>query len=347
MSQISAWLVYAAFCAGLVYGSLLITIGYLRSVALAVPNHRSGHTIPTPQGAGLVVIPVAVLGAAVPLWTIGGQLPVGTLAAWTAGFSALALMLVGFKDDVRAIGIGTRLAVQAAAVGAVMLALPPEFRIAPTFFPLMAERLFAFMALLWFVNVVNFMDGMDWMSAVETVAITAGVIALAFFGFIDSSLGWCAAALMGAVLGFMPLNAHPARIFLGDAGSLPLGLLLGLLLLNVASQAPAAALILPLYYLADATVTLGCRVLKRKRFWESHREHFYQSALRKGWSVQRILAWHASLQIFLVSLAMYISAQQDPNILMMVIGLAVFAVAGTLWAYSPRATHPLPPANYT
>ena len=334
MSQTFAWLVYAAFCAGVSYGSLLITIGYLRSYALATPNHRSGHTQPTPQGAGLAVIPVAVVGAAISLWLSGGQAPIGTPAAWAVGFGALALMLVGFADDARGIGIGARLGVQTAAVGAVLLALPPEFRIGPSFVPMVAERMIVFLLLMWFINVANFMDGMDWMSVIATLAMTLGTAALAAFGYVDAALGWCAAGLMGAIVGFMPFNAHPAKVFLGDAGSLPLGLLLGLLLLNVAAQAPAAALILPLYYLADATITLLSRMIRGERFWEAHREHFYQRALRNGWPVHRVLARLGLLHACLITLAFYGGGNRDGGTQLIAIGVAAVLVGGVLWKFS-------------
>src|SRR3546814_8785143 len=75
----------------------------------------------------------------------------------------------------------------------------------------------------------------------------------------------------------------PAKVFLGDVGSVPLGFLLGWLLLGLAAAGHwAAALILPLYYLADATITLGCRALRREKIWQAHREHFYQRAVQRG-----------------------------------------------------------------
>ena len=330
MSQIIAWFVYAAFCAGVSCGSLLITIVYLRSVALAAPNHRSGHEAPTPQGAGLVVIPVALMGMIIALWATGERLPVGTSAPVIAGAGALGLMFLGFADDVRGMGIAVRLCAQAAVVAAVVLALPPEFRIGPSILPIVAERIIIFVALLWFINVANFMDGMDWMSVTETVAITFGIMLLALSGSIDSSLGWCAVALMGAMIGFMPFNMHPAKVFLGDAGSLPLGLLLGVLLLNVFAEVPTAALILPLYYLADATITLLSRVIRRKQFWEAHREHFYQRALRNGASVSSVLWRLVSLNAALILFALIGASVESWTERLGMFVLAVVAVAATL-----------------
>ena len=94
-----------------------------------------------------------------------------------------------------------------------------------------------------------------------------------------------AAALCGALLGFAPFNKPVARLFLGDVGSLPIGLLVGWLLLQLAGTgALAAAILLPLYYLADATITLLRRLARGEKVWEAHRSHFYQQATDNGFS---------------------------------------------------------------
>ena len=107
-----------------------------------------------------------------------------------------------------------------------------------------------------------------------------------------------ALALLGAMLGFAPFNRPVARLFLGDVGSLPIGLLLGWLLVLLAGDGHlAAALLLPLYYLADATITLGRRWPEGERVWQAHRTHFYQRATDRGFSVQQIVA-----RVFVVNL---------------------------------------------
>jgi len=105
---------------------------------------------------------------------------------------------------------------------------------------------------------------------------------------------------MGATLGFAPFNKPVARLFLGDVGSLPIGLLLGWLLLQLAGNGHlTAALILPLYYLADATITLARRVASGEPFWQAHRTHFYQRATDNGFTVPQIVA-----RVFLVNLGL-------------------------------------------
>jgi UDP-N-acetylmuramyl pentapeptide phosphotransferase/UDP-N-acetylglucosamine-1-phosphate transferase len=113
-----------------------------------------------------------------------------------------------------------------------------------------------------------------------------------------------AAALAGAMLGFAPFNRPVANVFLGDVGSLPIGLLLGWCLLELAFRHhPAAALLLPLYYLADATATLLRRIVRREPFWLAHRSHFYQRATDNGFSVRGVVGRVFALNLVLAILA--------------------------------------------
>ena len=157
---------------------------------------------------------------------------------------------------------------------------------------------------LWFVNLVNFMDGLDLMTVAEIVPITGAVVLLGWLGELPASTIMVAAALCGAMLGFAPFNRPVAKIFLGDVGSLPIGLLVGWCLLQLAChQQFAAALLLPLYYLADATVTLLRRMARREPFWAAHRSHFYQRATDNGFTVWRVVSEVFVLNIVLAALA--------------------------------------------
>ena len=112
-----------------------------------------------------------------------------------------------------------------------------------------------------------------------------------------------AAALCGALVGFAPFNKPIARLFLGDVGSLPVGLLLGWMLVLLAGRGHlAAAILLPLYYLADATITLMRRTMKGERITQAHRSHFYQRALDRGYSVYQIVGRVFVLNILLAAL---------------------------------------------
>jgi UDP-N-acetylmuramyl pentapeptide phosphotransferase/UDP-N-acetylglucosamine-1-phosphate transferase len=113
-----------------------------------------------------------------------------------------------------------------------------------------------------------------------------------------------ALALGGAMIGFAPFNKPVARLFLGDVGSLPIGLLLGWLLAVLAGHGYlAAALLLPLYYLADATITLLRRLARGEPILQAHRTHFYQRATDAGFSVRQIVGRVFLLNVALIALA--------------------------------------------
>jgi len=134
--------------------------------------------------------------------------------------------------------------------------------------------------------------------------LSAALAALAWFGEAPLSVLPIALALSGALLGFAPFNRPIARLFLGDVGSLPIGLVIGWCLIALASQAHlAAALLLPFYYLADATITLFRRIARGERFWDAHRSHFYQRATNNGFSVRQVVAEVFLLNLYLAGLA--------------------------------------------
>ena len=272
----------------------------LLRVALAKPNARSSHKVPTPQGGGIAVTAATLLAAGIVVAladTPGLTIPFAVLAA------TLFIALVGFADDVRSLPVVPRLLLQAAAVAAVVLAAPGDLRIVPGC-PLWLERALLLVAGLWFVNLVNFMDGLDLMTSAEAVPITVAVALLGSFGHVPAATTIVAAALCGALLGFVPFNRPVAKIFLGDVGSLPIGLLLGWCLLELAlHHEVAAALLLPLYYLTDATVTLLRRMARREPFWAAHRSHFYQRATDNGFTVWRVVGEVFALNLALALLA--------------------------------------------
>jgi UDP-N-acetylmuramyl pentapeptide phosphotransferase/UDP-N-acetylglucosamine-1-phosphate transferase len=272
----------------------------LLQVSLAKPNARSSHRIPTPQGAGIAVVAATLIAAAAVI-AFGGavdtRIPVAVFAA------TLFIAAVGFADDLRSIPVVPRLLLQGLAVATVIFTAPENLRIAAPC-PLWLERGLLLLAGLWFVNLVNFMDGLDLMTVAEAVPITGALVLLGWLGELPLSTTITAAALFGAMLGFAPFNRPVAKIFLGDVGSLPIGLLVGWCLLQLAwHQQFAAALLLPLYYLADATATLLRRMARREPFWTAHRTHFYQRATDNGFSVSRVVSEVFLLNILLAALA--------------------------------------------
>jgi UDP-N-acetylmuramyl pentapeptide phosphotransferase/UDP-N-acetylglucosamine-1-phosphate transferase len=310
-----------AISAGLIMALRPLLVRY----ALARPNARSSHVQPTPQGGGIAVV-VAALAS---LW-------LGAALAGLAGESQLAgltlaaaiLALIGVVDDIRGLGPVSRLLVQAVAVGVVIATLPSDFRIVPLL-PRALEWVLLLVGGVWFVNLVNFMDGIDWMTVAETVPITAGVALLGLTGAVPLSGVLVALALLGATVGFAPFNRPVARLFLGDVGSLPIGLMLGWILMMLASRGHlAAALLLPLYYLADATITLARRLARREAVWQAHRTHFYQRATDGGFAVKEIVVRIFVLNIALATLALVSAIEPDLRV-----DLATLALGGALVAW--------------
>jgi UDP-N-acetylmuramyl pentapeptide phosphotransferase/UDP-N-acetylglucosamine-1-phosphate transferase len=303
--------------------------------ALARPNARSSHKIPTPQGGGIAVIAATLLVAAAIIAFAPAdhlQIPLSVFAA------TLFIAIVGFADDVKSIAVLPRLMLQAAAVGIIIFTAFGNRHIVAAC-PLWLERTLLIVAGLWFVNLVNFMDGLDWITAAEVVPITAALVALGWLGDFPFSATMIAAALCGAMLGFAPFNRPVAKVFLGDVGSLPIGLLLGWCLLQLAyDQHFAAALLLPMYYLTDATVTLLRRMARREPFWAAHRSHFYQRATDNGFTVWRVIGNVFALNVALAMLAIASIAAQSmaADILLLVIGLA--ATAFVMYRFSQRVT---------
>jgi UDP-N-acetylmuramyl pentapeptide phosphotransferase/UDP-N-acetylglucosamine-1-phosphate transferase len=266
--------------------------------ALARPNARSSHKAPTPQGGGIAVLAAtlfiagsAAVGIALPFWEF-----VIVVAA------AVAFAVIGTADDIRPLPVRLRLAMQFIVVGAVVS--QSDIRLFPGTVPHILEWSFLIFGGVWFVNLVNFMDGLDWISVAEMVPITAFVAGLGLVGVVPMWIAVLAAALCGALLGFAPFNKPVAKLFLGDVGSLSIGLLVGWMLLQLAGAgALAAAILLPLYYLMDATITLLRRLARREKVWEAHRSHFYQQATNNGFSVMSVSAHVFGLNLVLAGLA--------------------------------------------
>jgi UDP-N-acetylmuramyl pentapeptide phosphotransferase/UDP-N-acetylglucosamine-1-phosphate transferase len=297
---------------------------------LARPNARSSHRIPTPQGGGIAVIAATLSAAAAGAYLMNLTVPATVFGA------ALFIALVGFADDIKSIPVVPRLLLQAAAVAAVVFAAPADLRIMPAA-PIEIERGLLLLAGLWFVNLVNFMDGLDLMTVAEAVPVAGALILLGSSGELPASATIVAAALCGAMIGFAPFNRPVAKIFLGDVGSLPIGLLLGWCLLQLAlNQQLIAALLLPLYYLADATITLFWRMARREPFWAAHRKHFYQRATDNGFAVSRTVGEVFSLNVALAALAIVSVGQSSAALRMLLLLVGCSAVAVILYRFSRK-----------
>ena len=305
----------------------------LSRYAIVRPNARSSHTMPTPQGGGIAVIAAALGVSGATLYFF----PVGATAATQLSlvFAAVVFIAgVGLLADIHPENVALRLLLQTLAVTAVIFVLPPGLRVLPIL-PLGAERVALAIGGLWFVNLVNFMDGLDWMTAAETVPIAAALAVIGLFGPLPPLAIIVSLALCGAMIGFGYFNRPVAKLFLGDVGSLPVGLLLGwLLILLAGSGGRAAAILLPLYYLADSTITLLRRARNGETIWRAHRSHFYQRATDCGFTVIDVVVRVFAVNVALATLAISTVIVRSRIIDIAALSIGAVLVTGLLYTLS-------------
>jgi len=244
------------------------------------PGQRSLHDAPVPRGGGLAVVPILAAG-----WIALAALGDSPAQAAFVALAACALAAFSFLDDLKGLPIAARLAGHFAAAALGVWLLPFGATVFQGLLPPFLDRVAATVLLAWFINLYNFMDGIDGITGIETACLGLGAAWVLTLenGFGDGT-AYLALTAMAAAVGFLPWNWHKARIFLGDVGSIPLGYVMGWLLLLLAAKGYwVQALILPLYYLADATITLVRRMARGELFWQAHKSHFYQrAAVRDG-----------------------------------------------------------------
>ncbi len=267
-----------------------------RRSILDMPNQRSSHQQPTPRGGGIAVMAVIAICWSVPALNspIAAALLVG----------ALLLAIVSWIDDLKTVKIIVRLSAQFAAVILGLFFLDNEGYLLQGLAPKWLDRVFAALVWVWFINLFNFMDGIDGIASIETMIISFGLTILSITSPSIAPEPWLSLSILGVATGFLKSNWPPAKLFLGDVGSIPLGYILGGLLLLVAMRgAWQVALILPLYFLLDSTITLCRRLLRLEPIWRAHKEHFYQQAVSAGKSHAEVTTAVAILGLTLVALA--------------------------------------------
>lgn len=294
------------------------------------PGKRSSHEGNVPTGGG-----IAVIGVVLTIWMCLA-LMTGTLGETRIiAVSAAILAGISFIDDIRYVPAWARLVVHAVAVALGLTLLPDSALLFDGLLPPWADRLATGIAWVWFINLFNFMDGIDGITGVETIAVAGGLAAALLLMGPGESGDWSkaslAAVLAGAAAGFLVLNWHPAQLFLGDTGSVALGYLLGWLLVWTACAADLwwLALVLPLYYWADATMTLLVRAARGKKIWRAHREHAYQVAVKAGASHSAVAGFVAVNNAGLVLLALLALARLIP--VWSTITLALILTVMVLW----------------
>jgi len=264
---------------------------------LEPPSDRGMHKVPVPSGAG-----AAIVAAALVLWPLWQGPAAGDSMLLLATVAALAL--ISWLDDRRGLSPAVRLVAHATAVTLLLASLGPEQRILPAL-PLGVERAGLGLAWLWFINLFNFMDGIDGIAGAEAVAVAAGYALVATVAGAGNPLDQLALIVAAATAGYLFWNWHPAKVFMGDTGSIALGFLLGWLMIDLGLRGLwAAAVILPLYFVADATLTLARRLARGEKPWQPHRQHAYQRAVLAGTPPSAVVLRTAIANAALIALAL-------------------------------------------
>ncbi len=296
------------------------------------PGNRSSHSRPLPTGAG-----IAVTGVILPCWLLFAFIA-GSIGEMQVILAATAILaVISFIDDVTKVPLLMRFVTHILAVIIGMAYLPESALLFGGLFPFWADRLITGIAWLWFINLFNFMDGIDGITGVETITIAGGLAAALLLMSTEVDSNWLraslAAVLAGAAAGFLVFNWHPAQLFLGDAGSIPLGYLLGWLLVWVACVDGLwwLALALPLYYWTDATFTLLLRLVRGEKIWLAHRRHAYQVAAQAGAKHDAIAGFIALVNVAVVLMALLAVVELIPVWWMICFAVGLNLIA--LWRF--------------
>lgn len=327
----ASWAAVVAASAALSAGLILVLKPILSRHLLAHPNARSSHATATPQGAGFGVM-IALIAVCAAALLLDAFAPPPSLVPVLVG--AAALTVIGGLDDAHALSVPWRLIAQTLVALAVVVLLPPDLHLLPDLLPRGIERALLVLGIVGFVNAINFLDGLDWMTVAQVVPMTLGVAILCALGIVPATIGLLALALLGATLGFAAFNKHPAQIFLGDAGSLPIGLVLAYLLIFVAEAHIVSGLLLALYSVTDTAVTFGRRLRAGEAVFSAHRSHFYQLAVARGLRVPQVTGRVFLLCLVLAGLAIAAALARSLAVDIAALALGAGAVALVLYNFT-------------
>ncbi|MFL6601424.1 MAG: MraY family glycosyltransferase [Steroidobacteraceae bacterium] len=293
----------------------------IRSGLIDRPNIRSSHSVPTPRGGGLAIVFTSLLAAT--FLCLVHMLAWRTFVALAGG--GLAVAAVGFIDDRHPLPARVRLAVH---LGAALWCLAwlgglPPLQLANRVVHLgWSGYVLGALAIVWVLNLFNFMDGIDGIAASEAIFVTgAGAVLGSWMAAAAVSSGGAAAAaavVAAACSGFLVWNWPPARIFMGDVSSGYLGYVIATLALAAGHENPVAMwiwLLLGGAFFVDATVTLIRRLLRGEQVYEAHRSHAYQWLARE-WKSHGLVTLTVMLVNFIWLLPWAVAATLHPELVL-------------------------------
>ena len=309
----------------------LILTGWLRAYAIShkmldIPNARSSHSAATPRGGGVAVVVVMLIGLPL-LWWINDFRLTDLAALCGAG---VLVAVIGWLDDRGHVDAYVRLTVHFVAIGWALVwldGLPPV-----TIFDHVVNigwvgNICTAIYLVWLLNLYNFMDGIDGIAAIEAITVCFCIVIISMLTLTDNVISQIALLLAASVVGFLFWNFPRAKIFMGDAGSGFIGIMLGIFSVKSAWIDPDllwAWVILLGVFMVDSTVTLLRRIFRGEQIFTAHRSHAYQYAARKHKSHIKVTVFVGMINIIWLF----------PNALIVIKG-KVDGIVGLLIAYIP------------
>lgn len=247
------------------------------------PDYRRLHKDTTPTGGGIAVVVSFIMGFIL----IDYKLYNFYYSEYIA-IPIFILAFISFYDDIRDMPVSVRLLTHLGVAGFMAYELLLPYQLFHGELGFYEDLALACIALAGFCNIYNFMDGIDGITASESIHLSLTIIALCFLRYdviIHSDLVLLIAALvLTCSIAFVIYNWHPAHIFIGDVGAISVGMLLGLCLMLIAASSIklfVSVIIASMYYLADGGLTILIRLIKGEKIWLPHTNHFFQQAIRK------------------------------------------------------------------
>lgn len=308
--------IVCAFSVSLVMLLLLLNTR-LYGIALDQPNHRSLHTHSIPRTGGL-----AVMSGVLAAWLLAGNF-------WLLIIPATMLLIVSIIDDIRGLPVRWRLLSQLVVSAGISIAVLPGYG--------WWVHILVALGLTWMMNLYNFMDGSNGLAG-GMALFGFGIYAIAAVLRHDFQMAALSAPVAAASFAFLLFNFHPARIFMGDGGSVPLGFLAGAIGL-IGWQRELWPAWFPLLvfspFIVDASVTLFKRILRKEKFWEAHRSHYYQRLIQMGWSHRKTAIAEYLLMMVAGGSAIFLIKQ--PISMVLVAFIAWLAIYSAIMAIIDRA----------
>lgn len=276
------------------------------------PTERSNHKIPTPKGAGLIIVPLVVISTLI-FFYFFEQI----LYEWIIiFFLCFFLGMISFIDDIKNLSTKVRLLLQFFIVSLSLLTYFEPltnnlFLVSISYDkypPLIICLLFLLFLIswMWIINLYNFMDGIDGLTALQVCTVALCTNFLSIFGYINQEYQVFSLILFSVYLAFYKFNKSPAKVFLGDVGSIPSGYLVGFIMISclLTNRVFLPIVIVNMYYILDSSITLLIRFLKRDNILQAHSNHFYQKMIRKGYKHSFVIKWVFILNSILLLLSL-------------------------------------------